>query len=126
MGAGHRKGIITDCFSDFIRDLVSQFSLLCLSTVLSESMLVSEGALLTLLLLRSNTCKHNTGFTYCLSCAQALLTLHMSRVQQRLKAVRDKRNIVALSAEINRLFSSHSDEKLNETSAALRLQLLSV
>lgn len=38
--------------------------------------------------------------TYCLSCAQVLLTLQMNKVHERLKAVRDNRNILASVTEI--------------------------
>lgn len=62
--------------------------------------------------------------TYCLSCAEVLLTLQMNKVHERLKAVRDKRNILASVTEImldyrlsplKEAGSSNSDEKLNET-----------
>lgn len=42
----------------------------------------------------------NTQATYCLSCADALLALHINKVHQRLQAVSDERNILASLTEI--------------------------
>lgn len=77
----------------------------------------------------------NTQATYCLSCADALLALHINKVHQRLQAVSDERNILASLTEImpdyqlgppgkkktgergaGELGSSHFNESLNETS----------
>ncbi len=41
-----------------------------------------------------------TQATYCLSCAQVMLTLQMNKVHERLNAVRDNRNILASVTEI--------------------------
>lgn len=78
----------------------------------------------------------NTQATYCLSCADALLALHINKVHQRLQAVSDERNILASLTEImpdyqlgppgkkkktgdrgaGELGSSHFNESLKETS----------
>lgn len=68
--------------------------------------------------------------TYCLSCAQAVLTLQRNKVHERLKAVRDERNIVASLGwprqrriaregrkEGRQAGCPESDEKLNEMCA---------
>lgn len=39
--------------------------------------------------------------TYCLSCAEVLLTLQMNKVHERLRAVRDNRNIFGVSKRDN-------------------------
>lgn len=46
--------------------------------------------------------------TYCLSSAELLLTSQMNKVQERLKAVKDQRNILASVTEIRLRISSLS------------------
>lgn len=74
-----------------------------------------------------------TRATHCLSCAEALVTLQINKVHERLQAVSGNCNILASVRAALRAFprlkdlgSANSEETLNETSARVTSPLYSI
>lgn len=69
--------------------------------------------------------------THCLSCAEALVTLQINKVHERLQAVSGNRNILApvrrcALSPLKDLGSANSEETLNQTSIRVTSPLYSI